>query len=147
MTPGLDTLVSYGFVAGAEEDACGVGEELVASGAAKTKIGVKLGATGREELVTSGIAKVKTGVKLDATGGVELVAFVATVKIGFKLGATGGTEMTGATDGVIVGSLVLDGVWIARFSAWLVSGVTVLVGGGAWKTGSKGVVLALNEDL
>ena len=46
MTLGLDGLVSYVLVAGAEEYACGVEEELVASGAAKVKIGVKLGATG-----------------------------------------------------------------------------------------------------
>lgn len=44
-------------------------------------------------------------------------------------------------------SLVLDGGWIAGVSTCLVSGVTILDGGGAWKTGAKGVVLALDEDF
>lgn len=211
MTPELDGLVSYGLAAGAEEDACRVGEELVASGAAKVKVGVKLGATGgeelvdsggkfwvklgatggeellasgaakvengvklgatdREELVESGAAKVKTGGKLVATRGEELVASgaadvktgvklcvtlgeelvasdAAKVKTGVKLGATGGAELIGVTNGVIEVSLVLDGGWITRVPAWLVSGVTILDGGGPWKTGAKGVVLALDEDF
>lgn len=62
MTPELDGLVLYGLVAG-------VGEELVASGAAKVRIGVELGVTGGEELAESGAAKVKTGVKLGGTVG------------------------------------------------------------------------------
>lgn len=192
MTPELDGLVSYGLAAGAEEDACGVGEELVASAAAKVKVGVKLGATGgeellasgaakvengvklgatdRDELVESGATKVKTGGKLVATGGEELVASgaanvktgvklcatvgeelvasgAAKVKTGVKLGATGGAEIIGMMNGVIEVSLVLDGGWIARVSTWLVSGVTILDGGGAWKTDAKGALLALDEDF
>lgn len=188
MTSELDGLVSYGLGAG-EEDACEVGEELVASGAAKVKVGVKLGVTGgvkrvasgakiwvkldatdREELVDSGAAKVKSGGKLVATGGEELVASgaanvktgnklcatvgeelvasdAAKVETGVKPGATGCAEMSRLTNGVIEVSLVLDSGWIAGVSTWLVSEVTILDGGGAWKTGAKGVMLALDEDF
>lgn len=194
MTPELDGLVSYGPGAGAKDDACGVGEELVASGAAMVKVGdrlgttggaelvapgdkiwvkvgatggeellasgtanvengVKLGETDREELVGSGAAKVKTVGKLVATGEEELVASgAANVKTGNKLCATVGEELV-ASDaakvktGVIDVSLVLDGGWIAGVLTWLVSGATILDGAGAWKTGAKGVVLALEEDF
>lgn len=44
-------------------------------------------------------------------------------------------------------SLVLDGGWIAGVSTWLVSGVTILDGGGAWKIDANGTVLALDEDF
>lgn len=210
MAPDLDGLVPCGFGIGAEEDACGVGEEPVASGAAKVKVGdrldatggeelvasgdriwVKLGATGgqellasgaanvengsklgetdREELVDSGASKVKTVGRLVATDGEELVASGAAIKTGnklcarvgeelvasdaakgktgVKLGASGGAEIIGVKNGVIEVSLVLDGGWIARVSTWLFSGVIILDGGGAWKTGAKGVVLALDEDF
>lgn len=85
---------------------------------------------------------------MDAIGAEELVAFVtAKVKIGVEEVVTGVTEISGVTDGVIEGSLVLEGDWIAGVSTWLVSGVTILDGGGAWKSGAKGAVLVLDEDF
>lgn len=121
MTPELDGFVSYRLGAGAE-DACGVGEELVASGAAKAKFGVKLGGTGGEKRVASGA---KIWFKLGVPGGEELLASGAIrVESGDKLGATDREELvdSGAakvkTGGKLVatrgGELVASGAMNAK---------------------------------
>lgn len=155
--------MSCGLGAGAEEDACGVGEELVASGAAKAKVDDRLGATGGEELVVSGN---KIWVKLGATGGKKLLASgAANAENGFKLGETDreGLVGSGASKIKIVGRLVATGgeeleasgaanvktgnKLVTSDAAKVKTGVKLGATGGAEIIGEKNVVIEVSFVL